>query len=81
MSEPELHRMADDGCPHHSEPVMDALHDFADADWWSIDIEDWYYADEDDAEPVGSCDNCGTDLFPWDDPELCEQCEWYASQD
>lgn len=34
---------------------------------------------EDDNEPCGSCDNCGVNLYPDDDPELCDQCLFYAS--
>lgn len=30
-------------------------------------------------EPVGSCDECGTNLYNGDDPDLCEQCLWAAS--
>lgn len=29
-------------------------------------------------EPVGSCENCGTNLYEDDDEELCDQCIWWA---
>jgi hypothetical protein len=33
------------------------------------------------AEPVGSCDNCGCDIYPGEgDDGLCDQCEWYLDQ-
>lgn len=38
------------------------------------DPADW------DNEPVGSCDWCGTNLYPDDDDELCDQCLWHAEQ-
>lgn len=31
-----------------------------------------------DEPPSGSCENCGVDV--WDNHELCDQCEWMASQ-
>ena len=31
-------------------------------------------------EPVGSCEWCGTNLYPDDDDELCDQCLWHAEQ-
>jgi hypothetical protein len=31
---------------------------------------------EESDEPVGSCENCGTNLYPDDDDELCDQCLW-----
>jgi len=45
-----------------------------DEDDWDMDEDDW----EDDQydEPVGSCDNCNTNLYADDDPELCDQCLW-----
>lgn len=27
-------------------------------------------------EPVGSCEECGTNLYAEDDPEYCDQCLW-----
>lgn len=40
----------------------------------------WF--DEDDGEPLGSCENCGSDLYADDDldNELCDQCSWWAQQ-
>lgn len=32
--------------------------------------------DGDCFEPVGSCEECGTNLYEDDDPELCDQCLW-----
>lgn len=29
-------------------------------------------------EPVGSCENCGTNLYEDDDDELCSYCLWWA---
>lgn len=45
-----------------------------DEDDWDMDEDDW----EDDQwdEPVGSCENCNTNLYAEDDPELCDQCLW-----
>jgi len=45
-----------------------------DEDDWDMDEDDW----EDDQwdEPVGSCENCSTNLYAEDDPELCDQCLW-----
>lgn len=41
--------------------------------------------DEDDGEPIGSCDNCGTNLYRDDTyihhgDELCGQCFWWATE-
>jgi len=33
-----------------------------------------------ECDPVGSCENCGTNLYSGDDERLCDQCEWSASQ-
>jgi hypothetical protein len=27
--------------------------------------------------PCGSCDNCGTNIYPDDDDGLCNQCAWF----
>lgn len=32
--------------------------------------------EDDYSEPVGSCENCGTNLYEDDDSELCDQCLW-----
>jgi len=34
---------------------------------------------EDNFEPVGSCEECCTNLYEEDDPELCDQCLWAAT--
>ena len=36
--------------------------------------------DEDVVEPVGSCDDCGANLYEEDDPYLCDQCAWWTAQ-
>ncbi len=33
---------------------------------------------DDPDEPVGSCDECGADLWPDDDDALCDSCLYYA---
>lgn len=34
---------------------------------------------EDDAEPIGSCDNCGANVYAGGvDEDLCDQCAWYV---
>jgi hypothetical protein len=40
--------------------------------------DDWCECPDDDdgMEPVGSCEECGVNLYKDDDPELCEQCLW-----
>lgn len=27
-------------------------------------------------EPIGSCEECGCNLYPEDDFHLCDQCQW-----
>jgi hypothetical protein len=60
------------GCPcdwcqgeRYEEPD-DYEPDFGDEDYFS--------------EPVGSCEWCGVNLYPDDDPDLCDQCAWHAAQ-
>lgn len=36
--------------------------------------------DDEPDEPVGSCEWCGTNLYPNDDLDLCDQCAWHAEQ-
>jgi hypothetical protein len=36
--------------------------------------------DEYDDSPIGSCCNCGTNLYKDDASDLCGQCEWFAAQ-
>ncbi|HEY1186924.1 MAG TPA: hypothetical protein VGE74_04670 [Gemmata sp.] len=39
------------------------------------------FGEADDNEPVGSCDNCGGNLYPDDDWDgLCNSCAWHAEQ-
>lgn len=42
------------------------------------DCPDFY--DDDYAEPIGSCEWCGTNLYADDDDELCDQCLWHSEQ-
>lgn len=42
--------------------------------------EEEYDPDDDYNDPVGSCENCGVNLYPDDDVELCDQCLWYLEQ-
>ena len=39
-----------------------------------FDIDEEF--EDDYNEPVGSCENCGTNLYEDDDNELCDQCLW-----
>ncbi len=50
----------------------------SDAD--TFDVGDYY--EEDDGEPVGSCDNCGSNIYAdeADSTCLCHQCQWFALQ-
>lgn len=43
---------------------------------WQHDCECDDY--EGDTEPIGSCDNCGTNLYSHDDDFLCDQCLWHV---
>lgn len=42
------------------------------------DADGTHYPEIDDPydEPVGSCEQCGTNLYAEDDPEYCDQCLW-----
>ena len=40
------------------------------------DDPDAWYDDDPEDDPVGSCDECGTNLYAEDDEELCDQCLW-----
>lgn len=58
-------------------------YDYDDIDDEDFEDEDYEYDDDDDAweddesdEPVGSCEGCGTNLYEWDDDEVCDQCLW-----
>jgi hypothetical protein len=42
---------------------------------WLADYDKEHWAD-DVSEPIGSCENCGTNLYDDDDPEYCGQCLW-----
>lgn len=65
----EMHRRNN---PHYFADDDFGLHD----DWY--DEDDYPYSGE---EPCGSCDWCGTDIYPADpgsEDGLCEQCAWHA---
>ena len=47
--------------------------DYDDDDWFDDD-DDW--CGDDYSEPIGSCEDCGTNLYPDDDIDLCDQCLW-----
>lgn len=34
-----------------------------------------------DDEPIGSCDNCGCNIYAYEDDGsgLCDQCQWFAA--
>ncbi len=44
------------------------------------DHEDYDLESDDDAEPIGSCENCGLDLYADDDDDLCAECDWLREQ-
>lgn len=48
--------------------------DFEDEDSEYDDDDAW--EDDESDEPVGSCEGCGTNLYEWDDDEVCDQCLW-----
>lgn len=63
--------------------ICDHCKDELDFDDDGIDEWDDYGPyDEDDGEPVGSCDNCDLNIYPSEDDGsgLCDQCQWYAAQ-
>lgn len=42
-----------------------------------IDALNWGEDSDDDySEPVGSCEQCGVNLYEEDDDEYCDQCLW-----
>lgn len=45
------------------------------------DFDDHDWREEDDWEPVGSCENCGGNVYPNDEDGLCDQCSWYEQND
>lgn len=50
-------------------------------DDYELDAADWVTdtRDEDDddySEPIGSCEQCGVNLYQEDDLEYCDQCLW-----
>jgi len=49
--------------------------------WSEDDYEAEYPDDFDDNEPVGSCDNCDSNIYESEDDGsgLCDQCQWYAA--
>lgn len=51
---------------------------------WQVDFDcadDCHFDGEDDGEPVGSCENCETNIYPSEDDGsgLCDQCQWHAA--
>lgn len=36
--------------------------------------------EDDEGEPVGSCENCGCNLYADDLGDLCDQCEWWVEE-
>ena len=42
--------------------------------------DDDFDDDFDESEPVGSCINCESDIYPFEDDGsgLCDQCQWYS---
>lgn len=47
------------------------------APWDDADPDD--FDDEDDGEPIGSCENCGANVYACDvDEDLCDQCAWHV---
>lgn len=45
---------------------------------WSETFDEF----DDDMEPVGSCDDCGVNIYAEenDGSGLCDQCQWYIAQ-
>lgn len=52
---------------------MDADDDYEDEDFGEDDFD---FEAEPCDEPVGSCEECGTNLYEEDDVEYCDQCLW-----
>jgi hypothetical protein len=48
-------------------------HDEANANLRVVDREQF---DQDLEDVVGFCDECGADIYVYDDNGLCEECEW-----
>jgi hypothetical protein len=65
-------------CDHCKDELDADEHDGCDDDF---DYEPDYPDDYDDNEPVGSCDNCDSNIYPSEDDGsgLCDQCQWYAA--
>ncbi len=38
--------------------------------------KNYHVIEEDNADPCGSCDECGVNLYSWNDPLHCDQCEF-----
>ena len=43
---------------------------------WQVDFDIDEEFEEGNPEPVGSCEDCGTNLYESDDFEYCDQCLW-----
>jgi hypothetical protein len=48
----------------------------ASLDGYEDDRDFWDGDDDPYDEPVGSCEECGTNLYVEDDQEYCDQCLW-----
>ena len=51
-------------------------------DEFENDADDVDFDDDESCEPVGSCDECGCDIYEDDideDGTLCDQCRWHMS--
>lgn len=57
----------------HCHPRSGATVADIDDDYADFDVE---FDDDPYDEPVGSCEQCGTNLYSEDDPEYCDQCLW-----
>ncbi len=62
-------------CPDCKAPPSECI---CDPDWEEFD-------DDDDGEPIGSCDKCGTNLYRddcyiVDGLEVCGQCYWWMTE-
>lgn len=48
----------------------------ASLDGYEDDLDFWNGHDDPADEPVGSCEECGTNLYAEDDMDYCDQCLW-----
>ena len=69
-------------CPACSGPNRPAMCMSCGAHFAPYMDDDYDDARDEDNEPVGSCEECGTNLYPDDEWDgLCNQCYWLSSQD